>query len=168
MTKGKHKLIGCFVGFVAVLGVIGISFTSVAQTTKKGMTWTKRIHTGQLRVDMVGCAGCDAYQGDTACTTALPILCIKKSSAPNPGVSPSGYYYGWSGGHIAITTPVVGMSLGSIAGANAICAAQLGPDWRMAEFHDGNGGWNFWAYGDVRSDSRFWTYINDQSNGNCF
>jgi hypothetical protein len=58
--------------------------------------------------------------------------------------------------------------------------------WRVAEFHDGvyiagmggatyagaswtqssgsqqNGGWNFYSYGDVRNDIRFWVHITDQ------
>jgi hypothetical protein len=37
----------------------------------------------------------------------------------------------------------------------------------MAEHHDGGGGWSWYAYGHVRTDTRYWVYINDTS-GNCW
>ncbi|MEK8034861.1 hypothetical protein AACH06_28925 [Ideonella sp. DXS29W] len=107
------------------------------------------------------------------------------------------FYRGWARGHIATTTPVLGTSLGSAAKADALCAASFGPGWRMAEFHDGRyvpgmstdkfygndqhwhsaspwtsgeptrGGWAFWAYGNVRDDTRLWVRINDQ-RANCW
>ena len=49
---------------------------------------------------------------------------------------------------------------------NGFCVAFFGTGWRAAEFHDG-WGWKFGAYGHVRSDIRFWVYINDQ-NANCW
>jgi hypothetical protein len=157
---------------------------------RNGMTWT-RIGAPPLQTDGVGCSGCNPYQGDTSCSSSLPILCVKPEGLqrPNYAVSGSPSQRGWSGGHIRLTTAAVGTSLGSLANANAICAAAFGTGYRMAEFHDGkyvtgmgadayygntwptsgllNGGWNFYAYGNVSSASRFWTYINDQP-ANCW
>ncbi len=161
----------------------------------KGMTWSK-IDDPPTAIEGVGCSGCNPYQGDTTCSSRLPILCINPEGEPreNYEVMPHGgcmsdeYYRGWSGGHIGLTAPVPGTNLTSLASANALCASTFGAGYRMAEFHDGEylpnmdidmyfgntwpaavsvGGWNFYGYGDVSSASRFWTYIDDQS-ANCW
>ena len=96
---------------------------------------------------------------------------MKKEDLPNPGVyvpdtspgvmSPI-YYYGWTGGHIKLTCPVSGDALKGIADANDICEFQFGSGYKMAEHHDGNGGWGWYAYGNIDDSSRFWVTINDQ------
>jgi hypothetical protein len=56
----------------------------------------------------------------------------------------------------------------SLAEANRIVQEELGKDWRMAEFHDGGGGWHFWGVDSIPDDSgRFWVHINDQP-ANCW
>lgn len=137
-------------------------------TDKHGMTWTKYWHDEGLGTDVVGCANCNAYAGDTDCSERLPVLCIQKAGYGDPGVTPNDYYFGWTGGQIALSSPVYGVDLDSLAAADAVCGAQFGPGWQMAEFHDGGGGWHWHAYGNVASNQRFWTYINDQPNGNCW
>lgn len=131
-----------------------------------GMTWGKVSHTSATGTDKVGCLGCNPYTGDTACTYARPVLCIKNDTSPNPGIAVS-FYNGWASGHIGLTSPVVGTTLASLATADALCVAQFGAGYRMAEHHDGGGGWNWNAYANISSASRFWTYINDQP-GNCW
>ena len=133
---------------------------------RNGMTWRKIDHNSSFGADRIDCNGCDAYFGETSCSTYLPVLCINIEGSPNPGISTT-FYSGWTGGNIAHTAPVQGTSLGSLANANLLCSAFLGAGWRMAEFHDGGGGWGFWAYGNVNSATRFWTYINDQPS-NCW
>lgn len=164
--------------------------------TRSGMTWgvfTDR--TLPAGYQIVGCGGrplisggCNPYQGDTACSTRLPVLCLNVTGTPRPpgltvlpvtgGALPPEYYQGWAEGNDAITAPVAGTSLTSRAAADALCAATFGAGWRMAEFHDGHvdavgqsggppGGWNFFASGNVASTSRFWTAINDQ-RANCW
>jgi hypothetical protein len=135
---------------------------------RQGMTWAKVSHNSTFSTDTVNCAGCDAYHGETSCTTALPILCLYSDGAPNPGL-PVGTYNGWAHGFIYLTAPIAGTSIGSLANANALCAANFGTSYRMAEFHHdtGNGGWGWQAYGNVSTASRFWVYINDQP-ANCW
>jgi len=130
------------------------------------MTWTKISH--HDGVDLVGCASCDAYQGDTECSRRLPVLCLRqdRTSTPPKGLSLS-FYQGWARGRVALTGPVVGAELGSLADANARCVAAFGAGWRMAEFHDGEGGWNWFAYGDLPRNARFWVHINDK-HANCW
>lgn len=176
---------------------------------KMGMTWAKAGHHNGLAIDGVGClAGdrsCNAYVGDTACSAALPVLCLKRDGSPRPnyaihdtgGAMHDEFYRGWASGHLATTLPIVGTTLTSAAGADAVCAEAFGAGWRMAEFHDGRympgmkhdqhygsarywgsespwsigdslaGGWAFWAYGNVRDDTRFWVRIDDQP-ANCW
>ncbi len=120
----------------------------------KGMTWGKSDHLDDLGVDMVSCYGlprvrgtesCDAYQGDTSCLQALPILCLDPQGLPRPPYEMTGtahamsreFYRGWAGGGIGLTSPVRGVHLTSLAAANAVCSQELGPGFRMAEHHDG-------------------------------
>ncbi|WP_295389551.1 hypothetical protein [uncultured Thiodictyon sp.] len=109
------------------------------------MSWGTS-HDNTLGIDRVGCGNCDAYKGDTACSVALPVLCLKVDGSPRPnyavpaicgGVMPCEYYNGWAQGHVAATMPVAGASLHSIAAADALCASQFGAGWKMAEHHDG-------------------------------
>ena len=178
---------------------------------KKGMTWGKGIHDAEFGTDFVSCHGsprvhegagggsCNPYQGDTSCSLPRPILCIKTENLPRPNYAVPGesaaamsaeYYYGWAGGHIGLTEPIVGTELTSLDKANQFCESVLGKGYRMAEHHDGkyvsgmgadkyfgttwpspdrlsSGGWAWRAYGDIPNDSRFWVYINDQP-GNCW
>ena len=68
----------------------------------------------------------------------------------------------------------------SQADADALCAAQFGSGWRLAEFHDPvregsgengepprHGGWNFYAAGALDTSTRYWVANNDQA-ANCW
>lgn len=186
--------------------VIAVSVTGSA-SARPGMTWASS-HDNTLGIDRVGCNNCNAYQGDTSCSVALPVLCLKVDGSPRPNYAvPScdglamfpycGYYNGWSRGHTAATVPVAGASLRSITAGDAFCASQFGAGWKMAEFHDGKwlpdmglnafygnaanwnsaspwlaasasgGGWNFYAYGNLSPDTRYWVKINGQP-ANCW
>jgi Concanavalin A-like lectin/glucanases superfamily len=141
----------------------------------KGMTWLHSASNAQTGTITVGCNGCDAYHGDTVCTQKLPLLCIYKPTPAFPlpaGVSNANQYSMWSGGVVATTGPVAGNSFAHSTDATNYCAAQIGPNWRVAEFHDG-WGWNFQAYGGTVSapavpSTRFWVHINDQQAANCW
>lgn len=132
-----------------------------------GMSWGKASHDATTGTDQIGCMGCDPYVGNTACSTALPVMCFKADGSPAPGSLVLDYYHGWKGGHIATTPPIAGTSLGSAANANLICTSYFGAGWGIAEFHHSLGGWYWSAYGDVRTDLRSWVYIND-TTGNCW
>ena len=100
-------------------------------------------------MDQLHRGSCKPYHGDTLCTARLPILCFAPSHQA-----------------LAISAPTPGTDLRSRAVANAICARAFGPDWRMAEHHDGD--WGIEATGRPPMQStRFWAAISDQ-NGNCW
>jgi len=147
---------------------------SVAPSEPHGMSWNLRHVEGKTGIVAVGCGGgdfedCNPYHGDTVCTEALPVLCFNEMDAPRPfSIGDSNQYMRWSGGLVHTTAPYTGTELTTLAEANAVCVHELGPDWRVAEFHDG-WGWNFLAYGNVGDPSlRFWVDINDQPNGTCW
>ncbi|HET9211735.1 MAG TPA: flagellar hook-length control protein [Thermoanaerobaculia bacterium] len=140
--------------------------------TPKGLTWKLLGTNSTTGTVTVGCwSGCNAYSGDTSCTTSLPILCIKKSGTGFPlpvpaSVNNSDIYNQWSGGVVGTTQPTVPPA--TLAAANALCANEFGPDWRVAEFHDG-WGWHFQAFGGVGNPSQnFWVDINDQPGATCW
>jgi len=148
---------------------------------RTGMTWEKNEIEPISGIVEVGCGSnsdkCNPYQGDRACTDVLPVLCYNPlglNAPTNADVPPSWFltpspYHKWSGGLVA-TTPAISPqaeNLVTIDNANAYCSATFGPGWRVAEFHDGTH-WNFWAYGNTADNTRFWTNINDQKNGNCW
>lgn len=151
-------------------------------SVKRGLTWIKYTDDscGQNRVM---CNDCDPYIGDTLCSEARPILCLRVDGSSNCG-EPWDFYDGWTEGTMALTVRLVpGTELTSLEVANAICENEVGPGFRMAEHHDGGGGWGWRAKGSINppatpaSDfprfgnpnlpNRFWVHINDQP-GNCW
>ena len=120
-----------------------------------GMTWgvmtTMPMPEGTVFVSCHGepqtaSGSCDAYRGDTACATPLPLLCLNVDGSPRPpglhapavaGAMPDDFYAGWAGGKVASTAPMPGAMLKSRAAADATCKAAFGEGWRLAEFHDG-------------------------------
>jgi hypothetical protein len=147
------------------------SLNTGTQAVHKGITWMLRSTNSPTGTVVVGCNGCDAYNGDTSCATALPILCIKKSGPGFPlqrptSVDDSNQYYRWSGGVIGTTSPTVPPA--TLTAANALCVKEFGADWRAAEHHDG-WGWDFQAFGGVGNPAqRFWININDQPGATCW
>jgi hypothetical protein len=112
---------------------------------------------------------CNPYKGDTSCRVVLPVLCFKPGGADVPaGVQPD-FYKGWTGGTLSATQPLMGAILESEATASARCEKELGSGWRMAEFHDGQGGWGLQGLrgAGLGNTTRYWVRINDQK-GNCW
>lgn len=114
---------------------------------------------------------CNPYKGDMSCRTVLPVLCVRESGAAVPQGVDSGFYKGWVQGALGATEPVMGAILTSRAMASARCEAELGAGWRMAEFHDGGGGWGLQGQRGMGLGqpglTRYWVVINDQ-RGNCW
>lgn len=147
----------------SIFGAHGITGCApiIPPATHAGMTWTVL-----QQIPGVVHVGTDAqtnpYNGDTPATTVLPVLCLNVDNSPVPaGITPD-FYNGWARGSLALTPPVPGSQLTSPGVADALCAANFGPGWRMAEFHDGGGGWSYWGFGTLPAGTRFWTAINDQ------
>jgi hypothetical protein len=143
-----------------------------AASGSKGLTWKLLATNSTTGTIDVGCAtGCDAYHGDTSCTKALPLLCIKNAGPGFPlpvpaSVDNSNQYHKWSGGVVGTTKAVVPPA--KLAAANALCVKEFGPGWRVAEFHDG-WGWHFQAFGGVGNPAQnFWIHINDQPGATCW
>lgn len=129
-------------------------------TTGRALTWpmvTKEW--GRDLVNFHADVTSDPYAGDTAVTTRLPVLCLRKDGRAAPDGIPFDYYNGWAAGEVKLSSPVRGTALTSRAAADGLCAAQFGAGYRMGEHHDGGGGWGWWAAGDV---GRFWVAIDDQ------
>jgi hypothetical protein len=169
----------------------------------KGYTWGKLWHDPTLGIDLVGNGQTgNPYEGDTTCQAALPLLCVRIDGSPRPNYPidtvdqglPKEGYRGWIEGHVGTTQPMLGTALVSRKYADQVCAASLGPGWRLAEFHDGRyvrhmdqtrywgnptnspspwpaatqaGGYDFYAFGNVREDTRYWVRISDQP-ANCW
>ncbi|MBA8889837.1 hypothetical protein FHW12_004084 [Dokdonella fugitiva] len=161
------------------------------RVARKGMTWGVGVRVsadpGIVFVSChgrpaIGGHGCDAYQGDTACSAKRPVLCVEVdgrarpdgiATPPSGGVMHAGFYSGWAHGRVALTRAVRGDAFARRSDADAYCAARLGAGWRVAEHHDGvdeqggHGGWGFVAEGRIASRSRFWVAIDD-TGANCW
>lgn len=100
-------------------------------------------------MDRLHNGSCNPYVGDTACDTALPVLCYAPAQRA-----------------LRTTAPVTGDALTDRAAADARCGAAFGRGWRMAEHHDGD--WGITASGRPPDPpTRFWVAINDQP-ANCW
>ena len=162
-----------------------VSSAEPAAPLKKAMTWSLLSSAVPDASNAYALVGTDAvtnpYQGDTWTNNSLPVLCINKNNPLYPGAgvignptqTPGGAWRRtWSGGTVALTAPIKGTQLTSLATADALCASQLGSGYRMAEFHDGDptlwSGWDFWAAAlnadlSLFQGTRFWVSIDDQS-----
>lgn len=113
---------------------------------------------------------CDPYVGDTACSSQLPVACIRPDGKPVPKAL-AGQHAGmtWSGGQLAFTEPVEGSRFAPARHVDSFCAAQFGTGWRTARFHDGSG--NFGIAGRSASagpQSRVWVDIADSPYATCW
>jgi hypothetical protein len=100
-------------------------------------------------MDRLHNGSCNPYVGDTACDAALPLLCYAPVAR-----------------ELRTTAPVAGRALSDRAAADAHCQGAFGPQWRMAEHHDGD--WGLRARGTPPAPAtRFWVAIRDQP-GNCW
>ena len=126
-------------------------------------------HGEPKQMDRPNQGACNPYQGDTSCRTVLPVLCVKATGAAKPEGVVDSFYQGWVSGSLAATAPVMGAVLESSELGAARCAAEFGPGWRMAEFHDGQGGWGLQGVkgSEFSPNTRYWVHINDQ-RGNCW
>ncbi|HYO65617.1 MAG TPA: ELWxxDGT repeat protein, partial [Archangium sp.] len=168
-------------GYSTSCGAFTLNIHGVS-ATKRGLSWVKNVSDscGQTRVT---CNDCDPYQGDTLCSESRPLLCIKKDSSLDCS-APTSSDDGWSAGTVQLTSFLVrGTQLYSLAEADALCSRTFGAGYRMAEHHDGGGGWGWRAKGTItplstpssthpRDDranlpNRFWVRIKNQP-ANCW
>lgn len=115
------------------------------------------------------------YVGDTACGSVLPVGCFLPLEAPAPQtLQDSAAERGltrlnWSGGVFAAAPPVAGDAFTSIGDADAYCAAQFGPGWRVSTYHDGGVEAEFVAFGGTAyPDARHWIDIRGQPYATCW
>jgi len=146
----------------------GLTFAVAKESTPTGVAHLS-CHGEPAELDQPHEKSCNPYKGDTSCRTVLPVLCISEASASEPPGVKSHFYQGWTGATLAATQPVMGAVLDSLGTASARCSKELGPGWRMAEFHDGKGGWGLQgkAGSGLGAQARCWVHINDQ-RGNCW
>lgn len=112
---------------------------------------------------------CDPYVGDTACETPLPIICFRAMDAPVPRNLPANHHLHWSGGAVATTGPVPASRFATIGDVDRFCAAQFGPDWRTATYHDGGRPGLFSGFGRLdESLERAWIDIRGQPYATCW
>lgn len=147
----------------------GLSFAFATDPKQPPNTANISCHGEPAPQDRPHQGSCNPYQGDTSCRTVLPVLCLKPGSESMPAGVESGFYKGWTGGTLAASQPVMGAIIKSEAEGTTRCEAELGTGWRMAEFHDGQGGWGLQGVrgSGLAAGNRYWVHVNDQP-GNCW
>lgn len=117
--------------------VISVIIGLIVCKNDKGLTWKLSFHDYNLKIDKVYCFDCNAYSGDTKCSTKLPILCYTNNTNLNrppyyvgecslPCYMPKEFYWGWSGGMFFITEPYLGTELKSPSNMDQICTNIFG------------------------------------------
>ncbi|MFJ9949343.1 hypothetical protein [Kitasatospora sp. NPDC091207] len=172
MTRTKR--LAAAAASVAVAALIPLTaapaHAATGPATHNGLTWQIIANGPEDTVEVGGGTVGDAYYGDTPASATLPVLCLTVDGSPAPAGISIGFYNGWAQGTLAVSRPVKGTRLNSRAAADSVCQSTFGIGWRQAEFHDGHygpdlaqsGGWNFWGYGNLPTNTRFWVAINDQ------
>lgn len=121
--------------------------------------------------------GSDAYNGDKACNTLMPLACVGYSADRRcETITSTNQRYCLcvqSGAYaldLKFTTPIPGYWMSSVAHGDALCKCFFGNLYRMARFHDA-GAWGMFAYSEdgwgTNVGARAWIAINDQ-NANCW
>ena len=112
---------------------------------------------------------CDPYVGDTPCQTRQPLVCIRPDRVPVPSHLPQSGYHTWSGGEVRFTGPVAASEFATIDEADAFCRAEFGPDWRVANMHEGGNPAGFSAFGTPPEGIvRAWVDIKGQPYATCW
>lgn len=122
---------------------------------------------GALLIDC-DAGGCAPLSGDTPCDDALPLLCFRDGDMPAPPWATDAADL-WSGGEVALSTPVEASRFASAGEADAFCADAYGAGWRIASLHEGPGQGRFLALGPAEADGlRAWAHVSDQPYGACW
>jgi len=109
---------------------------------------------------------CNPQSGDTICKIEKPVLCFLDIDAPVPQSLEDPQH--WSGGVLALSSPVPATQFKSLKTANTYCAATFGEGWRVASFHEG-GGWAIKGYGvPAPKGTKFWIDIKNQPKATCW
>lgn len=147
----------------------GLSFALATPPAAEAKVAYLSCHGEPVPTDRPHRGSCNPYDGDSSCRIVMPIACFRSSGAAQPPNLEADFYKGWTHGQLGATQPVMGALLKSEPAASARCEAELGAGWRMAEFHDGGGGWGLQGERGpgLRADTRYWVYINDK-RGNCW
>ncbi len=147
----------------------GLTFALVDESKMPPRVAQLSCHGEPAPTDRPHRGSCNPYEGDTSCRTVLPIACFRSSGAVAPPGLSQDFYSGWTNGQLGATQPIMGALMKSEADASARCEAELGTGWRMAEFHDGGGGWGLQGERQpgLHAGTRYWVHVNDQ-RGSCW
>jgi len=172
---------------VLVADDTAVDFTGLAVCTApaqvQGLTFTnlKSIQNKFENLQILVCDSeitaepCNPVYGDTVCTESLPLACFRDTGEPAPEIDTNAskilredILEFWGGGDIEFTEPVRGDQFQSLNDANQLCEAELGPGWRVLDYHDGG----IKSVASLKSsntpESRVWIDIKDQANGTCW
>jgi hypothetical protein len=167
-------VIGCDVGDSGALerAASGIARARPPDPDRTGTSWgvvattdAKETPAGSATVACHGLpretAGksCNDPNGTTACRVSLPMLC-SKADASLPPQSP------WAR-RLALTAPVRGTELVSIAVADQVCRNQLGDGWKMTDAEESTNKYQVTGIGSLPATSRFWVR-NGGGLANCW
>lgn len=118
---------------------------------------------------------CDGYSGDTACSTALPVICFKDTlhSKPDvteatiPAASKHILNHFWSGGEVKLSSAVRGDNFKTSDDVNAFCRSQFGKNWRVASHHESYSDYVI-GYGSAPIGTKAWIDVKSEPHGNCW
>lgn len=102
---------------------------------------------------------CNDPKGTTACRASLPVLC-SKADGSHPPQSP------WAR-RLALTAPVRGTELLSVAVADQVCRSQLGDGWKMTDAEESTFKYQVTGVGSLPPTTRFWVR-NGGGLANCW
>lgn len=112
---------------------------------------------------------CGPQQGDTPCSTSLPLACYREGAQPKPanltalGLDEARFIPG----EVRMTAAVRGDSLATREAADALCARTLGTGFRVLRYQEA-GGAVVISRSAVPARTRAWIEIGDQPRATCW
>lgn len=114
---------------------------------------------------------CSVYKGDTVCEAELPVACFADRGYSLPKTlynDPINLDHSWSAGDVKFSDPISGNTIKSQKDGHNLCQRTFGPEYRLANIHDGAQVGGFVAYGNADNVSQVWIDSNLELYGNCW
>lgn len=172
--EGATRKVDVLLGDDHVVDFVGFA-VCLPPIEEKGLTFMAFEHPANPQYLSMSCAGednvmvCNPHAGDTLCSAALPLACMKPGREPvASGFPQRNAEKEWTGGRVAFTQPIEGQSIATSADAHAMCESEFGEGFRAATSQERARTSSYIAKGKAPPTGRAWVHSKTEKYANCW